>query len=165
MLRAVRIEGLRSLTDTGFINIKPLTILVGENSSGKSTFLRFFPLLKQSFEANTSGPILWSDPNLVDFGSYQEAAHNNSSKGIRFYFKFHWERSADSSNTIQEQFFSRSLTNKTLDINLMIELSKNIKKETTRVSKIDCEIADSSIKIKINEDVCIANSNLKCNRF
>ncbi|MFN9361538.1 MAG: AAA family ATPase, partial [Pseudanabaena sp.] len=69
MLQAVRIEGLRSLTDTGFIDIKPLTILVGENSSGKSTFLRFFPLLRQSLEANTAGPILWS--GFVDFGTYQ----------------------------------------------------------------------------------------------
>ena len=51
MLQAVRIEGLRSLTDTGFIDIKPLTILVGENSSGKSTFIRFFPLLRECLKS------------------------------------------------------------------------------------------------------------------
>jgi len=45
---AIRIENLRSLTDTGFVELKPLILLVGQNSSGKSSFLRFFPLLRQS---------------------------------------------------------------------------------------------------------------------
>jgi len=152
MLQAVRIEGLRSLTDTGFIDIKPLTILVGENSSGKSTFLRFFPLLKQSFAANTSGPILWGDLSFVDFGTYQEAVQNNSSKGIRFHFKFHLETSSSSNKIQSSSFFGRTIINEDLDIHLMIELSENVKKETTRVSKIECKIADSIIKIEITED-------------
>ena len=155
MLRAVRIEGLRSLTDTGFIDIKPLTILVGENSSGKSTFLRFFPLLKQSFEADTSGPILWS--GFVDFGTYREAHHNKSTGGINFHFKFHVEESRDLLGTMpdpyffQESFFRRSIFSENIDITLMIELSENVK-ETTRVSKIEYEVGDSIVKIEISEN-------------
>jgi predicted ATPase len=38
-MKEIRIEGLRSLKDSTYIPIKPLTILLGENSSGKSTFL------------------------------------------------------------------------------------------------------------------------------
>ena len=45
---SIRVERLRCLADTGDIKIKPLTILLGQNSSGKSSFLRVFPLLKQS---------------------------------------------------------------------------------------------------------------------
>ena len=164
MLQAVRIEGLRSLTDTGFIDIKPLTILVGENSSGKSTFLRFFPLLRQSLEANTSGPILWS--GFVDFGTYQEARHNynDPSSGINFHFKFRLEESKDLEDEMpdifssQESFFHRSILRKnSIDINLMLGLSESIK-ETTRISKIEYKINDSTITIEIAE-------NLKISKF
>lgn len=53
-LKSIRIENLRSLTDTGNIELKPLTILVGKNSVGKSTFARTFPLLRQTCEAQKS---------------------------------------------------------------------------------------------------------------
>ncbi|ADV66140.1 AAA family ATPase [Deinococcus maricopensis] len=71
-MRSIRLKNLRSLKDTGTIEIKPITLLLGENSSGKSTFLRVFPMLKQSTEAKTKGPLLWYG-RYVDFGSYTEA--------------------------------------------------------------------------------------------
>ena len=48
-MKSIRVKNLRSLKDTKEIGIKKINILVGGNSSGKSTFLRIFPLLKQSF--------------------------------------------------------------------------------------------------------------------
>lgn len=74
MLRRLRIENLRSLRDTGPVELKPITILVGQNSSGKSTFARFLPLLRQSTEMRTRGPILWYG-RLVDFGGFSDAMH------------------------------------------------------------------------------------------
>jgi AAA15 family ATPase/GTPase len=38
----LRIQNLRSLIDTEYVELRPLTVLVGKNSSGKSTFLDFF---------------------------------------------------------------------------------------------------------------------------
>ncbi|MDM8524188.1 AAA family ATPase [Desulfococcaceae bacterium HSG8] len=89
---AIRIENLRSLTDTGFVDLKPITLLVGQNSSGKSSFLRFFPLLRQSVEARTEGPISFYG-RLVDFGSFQEALNRKSEKQeMVFHFRmvFHF---------------------------------------------------------------------------
>lgn len=57
-LDALRVRNLRCLSDTGRIPIRPITVLVGRNSSGKSTFLRAFPLLRQSVETATESPIL-----------------------------------------------------------------------------------------------------------
>ena len=71
MISHVRIQNLRSLVDTGFVEIKPLTILLGSNSSGKSTFLRSFPLFKQSVSKPLREPISWFDDSLVDFGDYE----------------------------------------------------------------------------------------------
>ena len=74
----IQIKNLRLLEDTGPIEIKPLTVLLGSNGSGKSTFLRVFPLLKQSIEQRISSPILWyaGEKGYVDFGSFKEAVHN-----------------------------------------------------------------------------------------
>ena len=88
----IQIKGLRSLTDTGIVELKPINIVVGANSSGKSTFLRSFPLLRQSIEKRTRGPILWNG-DLVDFESFRTAVHNSESSGkveneIEFKFKF-----------------------------------------------------------------------------
>ncbi|MFI9653097.1 AAA family ATPase, partial [Guyparkeria halopsychrophila] len=58
-MKSVRIQNLRALHDTDDIDLRPLTICVGKNSSGKSSFARFFPLLRQSVEQRTTGPILW----------------------------------------------------------------------------------------------------------
>ncbi|GGP69865.1 AAA family ATPase [Shewanella saliphila] len=69
-LKSIRVKGLRSIIDSNTVNLKPINILVGTNSSGKSSFLRLFPLLSQSVERRTRGPILWNGP-LVDFESIE----------------------------------------------------------------------------------------------
>ncbi|WP_406569170.1 AAA family ATPase [Aeromonas caviae] len=49
-MKAIRIKNLRCFNDTGYIEIKPINLLIGLNSTGKSSFARVFPLLKQSIE-------------------------------------------------------------------------------------------------------------------
>ncbi|HEA3200220.1 TPA: AAA family ATPase [Aeromonas veronii] len=77
-MKHIRIKNLRCFSDTDYIEIKPINILIGLNSSGKSSFARTFPLLRQSIERKISGPILWYGP-YVDFGSYEEAKNRNNS--------------------------------------------------------------------------------------
>lgn len=90
LVKEIQMKNFRSLKDTGMQTLSPITILVGENSSGKSTFLRAFPLLKQSISKRTSGPILWAGDvdDYVDFGSFKETVTNDKSKEITFGFKF-----------------------------------------------------------------------------
>ena len=86
-LLSIRIQNVRSLADTGHVRLLPLTLLVGRNSSGKSTFLRSFPLLRQSVERETTGPILWFG-SLVDFGSHETAVRKEAvDEGIRLTFR------------------------------------------------------------------------------
>lgn len=66
-MNSIRLQNFRSFRDTGTIELRPLTILVGANSSGKSSFLRFFPLMKQTGEAFSGAPLLWNG-RYVDFG-------------------------------------------------------------------------------------------------
>lgn len=71
-LRNLEIKNLRSLKDVGEVPIAPITILLGKNSVGKSTFARVFPLLRQSVESKKRSPILWFG-DYVDFGSFEQA--------------------------------------------------------------------------------------------
>ena len=70
-MEAIRLKNFRGFVDTDFVPLKPLTLLVGRNNSGKSSFLRVLPLLKQSVERPTTGPILWFG-RYVDFGSFAD---------------------------------------------------------------------------------------------
>jgi len=84
-----RVGNLRRLVRTDSIKLKPITILVGRNSAGKSTFLRTFPLLKQSLATRSSAPVLWYG-HFVDFGDFKTSVNNNDeSKLIEFSFTFH----------------------------------------------------------------------------
>lgn len=89
MITHIRIQNLRSLVDTGFIEIKPLTILLGANSSGKSTFLRSFPLFTQSVNKSLREPISWFDDAYVDFGDFDTAKSQmaKDGEGIKFLYK------------------------------------------------------------------------------
>ena len=66
----IRFKNYRCFDDTKEIEIKPLTFLLGSNSSGKSSFLKFFPLLKQSMGLRRNGTFLWLGNN-VDFKDFK----------------------------------------------------------------------------------------------
>lgn len=72
----LRLRNYRCLEDTGEIELKPITVLLGANSSGKSSFLKFFPLLKQSVGERVNGLFLW-DGQYVDFKDFTNTVRNN----------------------------------------------------------------------------------------
>lgn len=81
------VQNLRRLSSMQNIEIRPITILLGRNSVGKSTFLRSFPLLRQSIETKSSAPILWFG-DYVDFGNFSSAVtDNDEDRKIGFSFE------------------------------------------------------------------------------
>ncbi len=77
-LAGIGVRRLRTLFDLGNpIELSPVTVLLGRNSVGKSTFARLLPLLRQSAERKKRGPILWFD-DLVDFGTLNQALTRGS---------------------------------------------------------------------------------------
>lgn len=65
-METLRLSNYKCFTDTGIFEFKPINILVGANSSGKSSFLEFLPLLKQSIGSRKYGALLWNNENGVD---------------------------------------------------------------------------------------------------
>ena len=81
----VILQNFRNIADSKPIELKPLTFFVGENGAGKSSFLRLFPLLKQSINEPKRGPLLWYTENGVDFGDFKTTVMKGESKiGIGF---------------------------------------------------------------------------------
>lgn len=86
-METLRLKNYRCFDDTKEIAIKPLTLLLGSNSSGKSSFLKFFPLLKQSVGLRRNGSFLWmaNDVDFKDFGNTVKDGNGNIT--IVFSFK------------------------------------------------------------------------------
>lgn len=79
VLLSLRLRNFRSLRDTGELTLRPIVVLVGANSSGKSSLLRFFPLLRQTEEGRSSGPLLWfAERGYVDFGDFKSALYQGA---------------------------------------------------------------------------------------
>ena len=59
------VAGFKSIAEETMLDIKPLTILAGANSSGKSSFMQPFLLMKQTSHCDYDpGPFLLNGPNV-----------------------------------------------------------------------------------------------------
>lgn len=80
-VKAFRIEnfmafGEAASPDDGWIELQPICLLFGRNSSGKSAIIRALRLLKQSLvDAPAGSPFAYSVEDGVDVGSFLEMAH------------------------------------------------------------------------------------------
>lgn len=86
-MRAIRIKNFRSILDSGDIKLNNINLVLGKNSSGKSSFLRLFPMFKQTVRNELRGPVLWFDDSY-DFGNFSNAIsrYATSDKNIMFGF-------------------------------------------------------------------------------
>src|SRR2546423_2614933 len=61
----IRVAGFKSISEEQIIEVRPLTILAGANSSGKSSMMQPLLLLKQTLEASYDpGALLLNGPNV-----------------------------------------------------------------------------------------------------
>jgi predicted ATPase len=77
-IRAIRLEKFMGFEDTDWMELKPITLLFGRNSSGKSALLRALLMLKQSLGSKSRyGPLVFADENGIDIGNYQNWIHKH----------------------------------------------------------------------------------------
>ena len=63
-ITSISVQGFKSIAEETGIEVRPLTILAGANSSGKSSIMQPLLLLKQTLEASYDpGPLLLNGPN------------------------------------------------------------------------------------------------------
>ena len=72
MITSLRIRNFKCLADTGRLSIKPLTFLVGPNSSGKTSIIQSLLLLRQTVESRDLKNPLSINGQYVQLGSYPD---------------------------------------------------------------------------------------------
>lgn len=90
-ISAITVEGFKSIAEAQTLEVRPLTILAGANSSGKSSMMQPLLLLKQTLEAQYDpGPLLLNGPNVKFTSASQfissvslKSDHRGFSVGLR----------------------------------------------------------------------------------
>lgn len=76
MLRSIRLQNYKGFLDTGNIVFKPITIIFGKNSSGKSSICKLLPILRDAI-ANRNEPLpLVSKENVRIAYRYEDLFHD-----------------------------------------------------------------------------------------
>ena len=82
MLREYRLTNFKAFGETVTIPIRPLTLIFGANSSGKSSIFQSLLLLKQTLEeAKNPATALLPKGSLVDLGTYRDFVHRHETSG------------------------------------------------------------------------------------
>jgi predicted ATPase len=86
----VRWKNYRAFKDTGWLNIRPLTVLIGPNNAGKTSVFSPLLLLNQTItSADGITPLVTRGP-VVDMGHFEDIIHNHDinqelSLGVRYH--------------------------------------------------------------------------------
>tara|TARA_R110002072_G_scaffold75624_1_gene177859 strand:+ start:578 stop:1951 length:1374 start_codon:yes stop_codon:yes gene_type:complete len=86
----VRWKNFKGFKDTGWIKIKPITIILGPNNSGKTNFLAPLLLMNQTVTSRDSYSPLILKGDVYDAGNYQEIAKDYvTENNVQFGYRYH----------------------------------------------------------------------------
>ncbi|KNZ68660.1 hypothetical protein Tfer_2751 [Thermincola ferriacetica] len=78
-MNSFRLKNIKGFIDTGKLEIKPITIMIGENSSGKSSIVRFPLVLRQTFLDASMAPLLLYGKS-IDYGNFEDVVFGHDKK-------------------------------------------------------------------------------------
>jgi len=86
----IRWKNFRCFRDTGWITIRPLTVLIGPNNSGKTSVMAPFLLLSQTIKSPDAATPLVTRGPLIDAGNFSDIVFNHDTRlnlffGVRFH--------------------------------------------------------------------------------
>ncbi|MEN8220599.1 MAG: DUF3696 domain-containing protein [Pseudomonadota bacterium] len=96
-LKRLKVENFKAFRKSA-LDLAPLTILIGENSSGKSSILQALLLIKQTLESPSGGGVLNLNSHYVQFRQFREIVFRMPAEkaiigfeleldSLKFYFK------------------------------------------------------------------------------
>jgi len=87
MLTSIKLKNFRAFQQDIDVRIRPITILIGRNSAGKSTLIKFLLMLQQTLESSESseGEFFSTEGRHVSLGTFKDLK-NTKSRNNRFQF-------------------------------------------------------------------------------
>lgn len=126
MLTRIKLKNFRAFREEIDIRIRPITILIGRNSAGKSTLIKFLLMLQQTLESGESGFFV-TEGRHVSLGTFQDLRNTRSS-----------------SNKLEFQ-----LELKTTDLpDLLVQQVRNDLQRSQNIRRIDNETIELSLQLK-----------------
>lgn len=78
MLTYLELENFRAFSKRVRLDVRPITVLIGKNSSGKSTVLKFLQMLRQSVNGH-EGAFFKTDGGHVSLGAWRDLKNDSTS--------------------------------------------------------------------------------------
>lgn len=103
ILKAIEIENFKSYSKRQSIQLSDLSVLLGANSSGKSTALQALLILKQTMECNSPDEEVLLSGKYVALGDYIDVISDSEKDGFSFEVKL--EQTERTENTLDDDAF------------------------------------------------------------
>ena len=92
----VRWSNFRSLEDTGWLHVKPITVVVGSNAAGKTSLIAPLLLMKQTADSVQEGMALKTQGELFNAGSFRNLVFSHrSDRELKLEIRFHHRKRTD----------------------------------------------------------------------
>ena len=140
MLREYRLTNFKAFGETVTIPIRPLTLIFGANSSGKSSIFQSLLLLKQTLEkAKNPATVLLPKGSLVDLGTYRDFVHRHETeRDFEFGAQFDLEEIDSLPELARKIIESMDVKN----AGLTIQFSSDEESQATALRHVDIAIGD-----------------------
>lgn len=165
MLNGIKVKNFRSLHDAQF-ELKPITLLIGPNNSGKSSFISLLTTLKQTLSSRSDkSPLILEGP-LVQLGSYRDVVYGHkieneieveltfSKKGFSALLRRPPNSGENSSIFEISRFLPHSIT-------FRVKYDERSETIFLKDLKVNRNEADSLISVENNVMVSLFNKDLK----
>lgn len=92
-VRAIRLENFMAFKDTAWVELRPITLVFGRNSSGKSAIIRALRLLHQSLDRGTrTQPLAFVVEGGLDQGDFKSTINRRPKEADEDKERYTWKR-------------------------------------------------------------------------
>lgn len=88
MIDKIAFTNYKAFKERQEIDLKRVTLILGKNSSGKTSILKLFPMFSNMLSANIQQPLLLVNHGLSLGSNYKDLFHNKSNSGLAFELEF-----------------------------------------------------------------------------
>ncbi len=137
MIKNLKIENFKGWKNTGKIELAPLTVFFGANSSGKSSIGQFLMLLKQSAESSDRKAVFFTgnENTAVDLGVPSDLVFNKDLKNV-IRFSYDWKLEKESLQ-LDDVLHEKKLSTKHISFAGNVSIS-----EKTQMAEMDSFVYD-----------------------
>lgn len=124
-MKSFSIENIKSFKDKTEIEIKPITILVGKNSCGKSSLIRFPVVLAQTTTGVNRLPLQFYG-NLIDYGTFDDVVYSHKGNEISYSVKYDFSMSYITYTPFRSLYEDKPAVLKTVEIKTRLGMFKDL---------------------------------------